>query len=222
MTSKGFRDSLLRRARNVGLHVPDELASRLEAYMSFLAKWNAKINLTALPLAPPTNETFDRLLIEPLLAAQHAGQVAGAWFDLGSGGGSPGLPMKAVLLETPLTMVESKVRKAVFLREAVSATHVVGAHVENERFEDVARLNPNTAELVTVRAVRVDATLTSVVSQLLAPRGRLFLFRPVGRHLALRGLDHVETIDLVGERGSVLSVYRRMFHVEHKGENTEI
>jgi 16S rRNA (guanine527-N7)-methyltransferase len=187
--------------------------------MSFLAKWNARINLTALPLGPPTNETFDRLLVEPLVAARYAGTVGGAWFDLGSGGGSPALPMKAVLLETPLTMVESKVRKAVFLREAVSAMHLVVTHVENERLEDVARLNPNTAELITVRAIRIDEALTSAVSQLLAPTGRLFLFRPIGGHVALGGLDHVETIDLVGERGSVLSVYRPMFHVEHKGEH---
>jgi 16S rRNA G527 N7-methylase RsmG len=121
------------------------------------------------------------------------------------------------LLETPLTMVESKSRKAVFLREAVNVLCLVGAGVENERFEEVTRLNANTAELITVRAVRVDATLTSTVSQLLAPTGRLFLFRPIGRDVALRGLDHVETIDLIGERGSVLSVYRPMFHVEHKG-----
>jgi 16S rRNA (guanine527-N7)-methyltransferase len=210
VTSKGFRDGLLRRAKSVGLDVPDEVAGRLETYLSFLAKWNVRINLTALPLAPPTNETFDRLLIEPLRAAQYAaGSVEGAWFDLGSGGGSPALPMKAVLLETPLTMVESKVRKAVFLREAANAMHLPVAHVENERFEDVARLNPNTAELVTVRAVRVDATLMAVVSKLLAPKGRLFLFRPKGRHVALGGFDHIETVDLVAELGSCLSIYHR-------------
>jgi 16S rRNA G527 N7-methylase RsmG len=117
--------------------------------------------------------------------------------------------MKAALLETPLTMVESKVRKAVFLREAVNEMRLVGAQVQNDRFEDVARLIPKTAELVTVRAVKVDATLTSLVSHLLAPTGRLFLFRPAGRQGVLAGLDHVETIDLVAERGSCLSVFRK-------------
>ncbi|HEV3062238.1 MAG TPA: RsmG family class I SAM-dependent methyltransferase [Vicinamibacterales bacterium] len=201
--------------------MPDEVAVRLDAYMSFLAKWNAKINLTALPLASPTNETFDRLLIEPLLAARYAGSVRGPWFDLGSGGGSPALPMKTVLLETHLTMVESKVRKAVFLREAVNAMRLLGTKVENERFEDIAGLNANTAELITVRAVRVDATLASIVSQLLKASGRLFLFRPSSQHVPMAGFEPVETVDLVGERGSCLSVYRPMFHVEHKG-NGEI
>ena len=38
----------------------------LEAYFRLLTLWNAKINLTALRSDPPTDETFDRLLIEPL------------------------------------------------------------------------------------------------------------------------------------------------------------
>jgi 16S rRNA G527 N7-methylase RsmG len=42
----------------------------LEAYFELLTHWNARINLTALPLDPPTDETFDRLLVEPLAAAK--------------------------------------------------------------------------------------------------------------------------------------------------------
>ena len=42
----------------------------LEAYFRLLVQWNAKINLTALPLDAPTDETFDRLLVEPLAAAK--------------------------------------------------------------------------------------------------------------------------------------------------------
>jgi 16S rRNA (guanine527-N7)-methyltransferase len=215
VSSKALSEGLLRRAEKVGLRVSDDTTRRLEAYMALLAKWNAKINLTALPLDPPTDEAFDRLLIEPLLAARHIGTTGGAWVDLGSGGGSPALPMKAVHLETPLTMVESKGRKAVFLREAVVAMGLVGAHVENVRFEEVDRLAVQTAQLVTVRGVRADVTLMSVVSRLLDPEGRLLLFRPPGSPLIVPGLDHIESIDLVVERGSCLSVYRRMFHVEH-------
>ena len=51
----------------------------LEAYFRLLTQWNAKINLTALPLEAPTDETFDRLLVEPLAAAPQ--------LELGSDGG---------------------------------------------------------------------------------------------------------------------------------------
>ena len=43
------------------------------------------------------------------------------WFDIGSGGGSPAIPLKLARPTLPLPMVESKTRKAVFLREAVRA-----------------------------------------------------------------------------------------------------
>jgi hypothetical protein len=33
----------------------------LEAYFSILKRWNARMNLTALPLENPTDETLDRL-----------------------------------------------------------------------------------------------------------------------------------------------------------------
>jgi len=93
----------------------------LETYYRLLAQWNVKINLTALPLQPPTDSTFDRLFIEPLLAAELVPDLPGIWFDLGSGGGSPALPLKLIRPSLSLTLVESKTRKAAFLREALRA-----------------------------------------------------------------------------------------------------
>ena len=62
-----FRDRLAptqRAARKAPITLA--MLEPLEAYFRLLAHWNAKINLTALPLEPPTDETFDRLLVEPL------------------------------------------------------------------------------------------------------------------------------------------------------------
>ena len=87
----------------------------LEAYFQLLTQWNAKINLTALPLDPPTDETFDRLLVEPLAASkQIPTHTPSVWFDLGSGGGSPAIPLKIARPALRLTMIESKERKSAF------------------------------------------------------------------------------------------------------------
>jgi len=119
VTSREFRDRLIRRARRAKIAVAPETADVLEEYFRLLDRWNAKINLTALPLRPPTDETFDRLFVEPLAAARFLPNEPDVWLDLGSGGGSPAIPLKAVRPKLKLTMVESKVRKAAFLREAV-------------------------------------------------------------------------------------------------------
>ena len=58
-------------------------------------------------------------------------------------------------------MVESKTRKAAFLREAVRVVGLADATVVNERFESVAQTaeHANAADFVTVRAVKTDAAL---------------------------------------------------------------
>ena len=70
MTTLEFRDRLARRTRRAKAFISVPLLDPLEAYFQLLTQWNAKINLTALPLDPPTDETFDRLLVEPLVAAK--------------------------------------------------------------------------------------------------------------------------------------------------------
>jgi 16S rRNA (guanine527-N7)-methyltransferase len=191
----------------------------LEAYLTLLTHWNAKINLTALPLAPPTDQTFDRLLVEPLGASRHIEDKPHVWFDLGSGGGSPAIPIKIARPALHLTMVESKERKAAFLREAVRTLELTKASVRDERFEDIAsdpRLS-GTVDLVTVRAVKADETLFNTATALLREGGRLFLFRP--SHDPTKdpdGLKLVKTAQLCEAPQSFLCIYIRSFHVEQR------
>jgi 16S rRNA (guanine527-N7)-methyltransferase len=190
----------------------------LEAYFRLLAQWNAKINLTALPLDAPTDETFDRLLVEPLAAArQIPTHTPSRWVDLGSGGGSPAIPLKLARPALRLTMIESKERKSAFLREAVRALGLADVAVETERFESASAKakHAGTADLVTVRAVRADSVLFKVAEQLLKEGGRLLLFRPA--HLASAdpaGFERVDTVPLIDAPPTFLSTYRRVFHVE--------
>jgi 16S rRNA (guanine527-N7)-methyltransferase len=190
----------------------------LEAYFQLLAHWNARINLTALPLDAPTDETFDRLLVEPLAAAkQMPNDVPLVWFDLGSGGGSPAIPLKIARPALKLTMVESKERKGAFLREAIRALGLIDTSVETERFETVAAKSTvmSSVDVVTVRAVRTDDQLFESAARMLKDGGRLLMFRPphspgpdpIGFARAL-------TAPLIDVPQSFLTVYRRMFHVE--------
>ena len=67
VTSLEFRDRLARRTRRAKAPLTLAMLDPLESYFRLLTLWNSKINLTALPLESPTDETFDRLLVEPLL-----------------------------------------------------------------------------------------------------------------------------------------------------------
>jgi 16S rRNA (guanine527-N7)-methyltransferase len=164
------------RAKLLGISLPADLEAPLTAYFDLLFRWNAKINLTAL-IEP--DAAVDRLLLEPLAAARELPKGADL-LDLGSGGGSPAIPLALALVSSRLVMVESKTRKAAFLREA-ARTVALRASVENARFEEVAERGVYAGQLslVTIRAVRVDRPTLMTAKSFLKPGGTIALFSPV-------------------------------------------
>jgi 16S rRNA (guanine527-N7)-methyltransferase len=194
VTSNEFRERLSARAGNAGVSITADAHAKLETYFRLLSRWNAKINLTALPLRRPTDETFDRLLIEPLAAARYVADSAQRWFDVGSGGGSPAIPLKIVRPRAELTMVESKARKAAFLWEAVRALELADVAIENQRFEDVvAHVRSRSVHLVSVRAVKSAPPLLIAIRRVLSPNGRVFVFQsPAGGSEAPPGFEMAE------------------------------
>jgi 16S rRNA (guanine527-N7)-methyltransferase len=179
VNAREFRVRLQRRAQRAGITVEPVLASQLEIYYRLLATWNQKINLTSLNLREASDEAFDRLLVEPLVAARHAPAASRRMMDVGTGGGSPAVPFALAVPGLSLLMVESKTRKSVFLREAVRALNLKAADVATARFEELlARPDLHEAhDLVTIRAVRIESRVLLGLQAFLRPAGQLFLFR---------------------------------------------
>jgi 16S rRNA (guanine527-N7)-methyltransferase len=182
MTSRQFQDRLERRAKRAGVTVPAGVGAKLEVYYRLLATWNQKINLTGMDLAEPTPEVLDRLLVEPLVAATHLPHPLERMIDIGTGGGSPAVPLALIVPRVRLLMVESKTRKSVFLREAIRALELVSADVTITRFEALlSRPDLHEAhDLLTIRAVRLEARTLMTLQAFVKPGGQLFLFRGAG------------------------------------------
>ena len=178
MTPSQFRDRLQERADLARVAIGDDAIDKLEAYYHLLRQWNRTINLTALPLDSLEDEAVDRMLVEPVAAARQMRDSVREWFDLGSGGGSPAIPMRIVRPAGRLTLIEARSRKAAFLREVARELTLGDVVVVADRFETVA-MRPElagTADLITVRAVRVDAALFDAARRLSKPSADLFLF----------------------------------------------
>jgi len=180
VATRDFATRLTRRATRSGLTLTDELTDKLSTFYDLLSRWNQKINLTS--LSDP-DEAIDRLLLEPLVAVRHVPAGTSKMLDVGSGGGSPAIPLKLALPQLALTMVEVKARKSAFLREAIRQLDLGNAHVETARVEELLP-RPSLHEafdLLTVRAVRVEARVLHTLQAFVAPDGRIFMFRgPVG------------------------------------------
>lgn len=178
MTSREFRDRLTKRARRFEITLSSAQAAALEKYFRLLVLWNARVNLTALQLDPPDERSFDRLLIEPLAAVRFLPPGPVRMLDIGSGSGSPAIPMAVLGNLASLMMVESKTRKAVFLMEAIRELGL-RATVETARYEQLLS-RPDLHEMLdvlTVRAVRVEPRSLLSLQAFIRPGGCLFWFR---------------------------------------------
>lgn len=183
MSARDLRSRVERRLqRAAGVHFLPEQVDQLCAYFGLLAKWNKRLNLTGLSVDPPTDEAIDKLLVEPAAAVQAIEPTALSLVDLGSGGGSPAIPLKIGVPKLKLVMVEAKARKSAFLRDAIRQLGLADASVENARFEELLT-RPDlheSSDIVSVRAVRPDRHLWNPVLAFLKPGGSVFWFGSSG------------------------------------------
>lgn len=148
--------------------------ARFADYISVLRRWNARINLTALESG---DAALDRLIVEPALAATFIDSQATHLVDIGSGGGSPAIPLKIMRPDLQLTMIESRARKSVFLREVARHLELSATSVETAKFEDVlsdGRAEP--IDVISARAVRLDPPDVDLLAGALTDSGQVLWF----------------------------------------------
>jgi 16S rRNA (guanine527-N7)-methyltransferase len=211
---RDLESRILRRTTRAGLTPDRQAVTALAAYVALLARWNERINLTALPLSPPTDAAIDRLIVEPVLASRRVQPSDRLAIDVGTGGGSPAIPMKIMAPALRMILVEAKARKAAFLREACRTLALDNIAVEVSRFEELlTRVDLHeAADLVTMRAVKADLGFWRGTQALLKPGGRVFLFRtapPGSAGLEVAPPLFVASEEHLGGVGNVLTIVTR-------------
>jgi len=149
-------------------------------YRDLLLAWNRRVNLTAIvePTEVETRHFLDSLTCAaPLLARwDDAARVpALRCVDVGSGGGFPGLPLKLVLPQLQLTLLEATAKKADFLTCLVADLGLGGVEVVCDRAEALAH-SPGHRESYDVAFARALAplpTLLELTLPFLRPAGLL-------------------------------------------------
>jgi 16S rRNA (guanine527-N7)-methyltransferase len=175
--SADVEQAIDRRLRHARLEVDRGTVLQLATYLTLLARWNRRINLTAFDLDRPTEHAIDRLIVEPVVAARDISLRDRVIVDVGSGGGSPALPLKILRPHLRMTLVEARVRKTAFLREAARGLGLEDVQITTVRLDRRGLLDMHrAADLVTMRAVRMDADVLAGIAAMLAPEGRLLWF----------------------------------------------
>lgn len=124
-------------ARVTGLHLNAHQVRSFQLYEKELLTWNEKINLTAIkdPEAIRTKHFLDSLTA----ICEMNNPTPGRLVDVGTGAGFPGIPLKIMLPELKLTLVESVGKKAEFCRHMVEVLKLENVEVLTARAEDLGQ-----------------------------------------------------------------------------------
>lgn len=151
-----------------GLDVSRETLAALQQYEELVRRWTPAINLVS---KATLLDLWDRHIVDSAQIFALCPFSATSWADLGSGGGFPGVVIailaKQLKPDLRVTLVESDLRKATFLRQAAQ-TLALPVTVRSSRIEV---LDPLNAEVISARALAPLADLLAYADRHLAAGG---------------------------------------------------
>jgi 16S rRNA (guanine527-N7)-methyltransferase len=166
--------------------------SNLLRFTELLTEENERQNLVS---ATTISSLWVRHIADSAQLIQLASERDGAWMDLGSGAGLPGLVI-AILNDAPIILVESRKLRCQFLRDVASELGLSNVIVQEARLELVDKF-PVAA--ISARAFAPLEKLLKLANRFAAPDTVWLL--PKGRNA-------------VNELASLPKSWQNMFHVE--------
>ena len=165
-----FVDVLIDGASTFGIELGKSQVSALASYYRELDRWNQKINLTSIH---DTKETAIKHFLDSLLYSQALEQRKDiSLLDVGSGAGFPGLPLKILVPELHVTLLEPNEKKTSFLRHIIGTLDLQDVSVVSRSLRDFSCVmsRHDRFSYITARAVSVEQVLPFSVP-LLEERG---------------------------------------------------
>lgn len=172
--------SFLDESKAFGLSFDNGDLERLGRYLGLLTAANKQVNLTSIrePEEAWRRHIFDSLTLMPLLEELPSGARI---TDVGSGGGTPGLPLAIAMPSLRMTLIEATAKKAQFLSVAAATLGLHTVDVVNDRAEAVAANEAPLREVFDVAIARALGPM-KVAAELVLP-----LVRVGGRAIFIKG-----------------------------------
>jgi 16S rRNA (guanine527-N7)-methyltransferase len=160
---------LARQVPNIGVLGPLKRA-QLAQYLGLVEHYAPVLNLTAFRGAELARE-----LGAESLRLLELGPIPEGWncSDLGSGVGTPVVPLALACPKASFTAVESRAKRCDFLRMVVAQVHIDNLTVLEQRTEQLIADAPASFDLVTARAYAQPDVLCAHAAALLKPGGEL-------------------------------------------------
>ena len=163
-----MRERILEQLEKAGVAVSAPEAGQLAEYLALMERWNTVYNLTG--IVDP-DEMIRRHLVESLAFKPYLRGTRVA--DVGSGAGLPGIPLAITTPEIEMTLIESRGKRARFLRHVQGALNLDNVSVAHSRAENLTPGPP--FDTVLARAVAAPPELLALTRHLLAREGILLV-----------------------------------------------
>ncbi|MEE9399713.1 MAG: 16S rRNA (guanine(527)-N(7))-methyltransferase RsmG [Dehalococcoidales bacterium] len=156
-------EKLVAGARKLGIDITPRQLEQFQTYYRELIDWNRRVNLTRITgyEEVQVKHFLDSLTVVPALKQSMLKEGFGV-IDVGTGAGIPGIPLKILLPDIKLVLLDATAKKASFLRHVKQKLGLDEVEIVVGRAEDVAHQARyrEKFELVLSRAV---ASLTTLV-----------------------------------------------------------
>jgi len=152
-------------AKKLGLHLTPHQLEQFHIYYQELIDWNQRMNLTAITDYEEVQiKHFLDSLTVLLALKQPMGSGSFQLIDVGTGAGIPGIPLKILLPDIKLVLLDATAKKAAFLHHIKQKLELDGVEIVVGRAEDVAHKAQyrEKFELVLSRAVARLPTLVEL------------------------------------------------------------
>lgn len=142
----------------------------LAQFASLIRKWNPAINL----VSPTTLADLETRHIADSMQVSHLADKDGAWLDIGSGGGLPGIVIAISEPDRDITLVDSDRRKVTFLQTVIRELGLRNCKAIASRIE---ALPPANARHLSARALAPLHRLVPYLDRHLADNGTAWLMK---------------------------------------------
>ncbi|MDD4298110.1 MAG: 16S rRNA (guanine(527)-N(7))-methyltransferase RsmG [Bacilli bacterium] len=135
----------------LGIDIDEEKINQLRKYHELIVEKNKVMNLTNITKKEDVylKHFYDSLTINYIYDLKQSISLC----DVGTGAGFPGIVLKIMFPQLKVVLIDSLGKRIAFLKEVIKALNLKSIEAIHVRAEDYARMNRETFDVVTSRAV---------------------------------------------------------------------
>lgn len=130
-------DKLRSALKEWNIDIDDIKLEKFDRYMQLLLEWNKKMNLTA--ITEPDQIVIEHFMDSISLLKLDIIEKYKNIIDVGTGAGFPGLPLKIMVPEIQIVLLDSLRKRTEFLQKVVEDLQLEGVSIIHGRAEDMGR-----------------------------------------------------------------------------------